>query len=158
MYPLRLGDNPCPGITETTRMRLALFGMQNRTLDPWLAANNRMLALMMQGVGAAKRGHHDALCAAPRHGDAAGEAGVFGGGGRRGQAGRWRRRRCQEGRQAQGRRQAPEALKAIGYAWSYLACRTGQLVPIWRRRTPEALTPRATRAVVLRATRLACHD
>jgi hypothetical protein len=37
-------------IPETNRVHLALFGMQNRTFDPYLAANNRILISLMSHV------------------------------------------------------------------------------------------------------------
>jgi hypothetical protein len=36
-----------PVITETNRMHLVLFGMQNRTFGPYLAAINRTLISVM---------------------------------------------------------------------------------------------------------------
>jgi hypothetical protein len=35
-------------ITETNKIQLVLFGMQNRTFGPYLAANNRILISLMQ--------------------------------------------------------------------------------------------------------------
>jgi NLI interacting factor-like phosphatase len=35
----------CPWVTETNRIQLVLFGMQNRTFGPYLAAINRILIL-----------------------------------------------------------------------------------------------------------------
>jgi hypothetical protein len=37
-------------ITETNRKNLVLDGMQNRTLDPYLEANNRVLISVMGGL------------------------------------------------------------------------------------------------------------
>jgi hypothetical protein len=37
-------------ITEANRIHLVLFGMQNRTCGPYLAANNRILISAMHGL------------------------------------------------------------------------------------------------------------
>jgi hypothetical protein len=42
---------PTPPITETTRIHLVLFGMQNRTFGPYLAAIERILVSAMLGLG-----------------------------------------------------------------------------------------------------------
>jgi hypothetical protein len=37
-----------PSITKTNRIHLVLFGMQNRTFGPYLAANDKILISLMQ--------------------------------------------------------------------------------------------------------------
>jgi NUDIX domain len=44
--------DPMPVITETTRIHLVLFGMQDRTLHPYLAAINSIIISLMRGCRA----------------------------------------------------------------------------------------------------------
>jgi hypothetical protein len=53
---LRAGVKDIPYITETNTMHLVVFGVQNRTLRPYLAAINKILILLMM-PGAAREPH-----------------------------------------------------------------------------------------------------